>query len=59
MGVKRPSRNARLVAQAGLYRKFQESLRPGGMLFVGGTEIISQARDLGLQTSGIAFYQKA
>jgi len=47
------------VAKAGLYRKFQESLRPGGMLFVGGTELISQARELGLQNSGIAFYQRA
>ena len=47
------------TAKAGLYRKFADSLRPGGILFVGGTEIISQARDLGLQNSGISFYQKA
>jgi chemotaxis protein methyltransferase CheR len=46
------------TAKSGLYRKFQEALRPGGLLFVGGTEIIPQARDLGLRSTGIAFYQK-
>lgn len=37
-----------------------EALRPGGILFIGGTEVIPIpfARQLGLQTVGISFYRK-
>ena len=41
-----------------LYAKFSASLRPGGVLFVGGTEIISGASKFGLQNFGISFYRK-
>jgi chemotaxis protein methyltransferase CheR len=42
-----------------LYAKFSAALRPGGVLFVGGTEIISSAAKFGLQNFGISFYKKA
>jgi len=41
-----------------LYRKFAESLVDGGVLFVGGTEIISRAKDVGLQSVAVSFYRK-
>lgn len=41
-----------------LYRKFTEALRPGGVLFVGGTEIISGPTQYGLQSFGISFYKR-
>lgn len=41
-----------------LYMKFSKALRPGGVLFVGGTEIISVATKFGLQNFGISFYKK-
>ena len=41
-----------------LYAKFSAALRPGGVLFVGGTEIISGATKFGLQNFGISFYKK-
>ena len=42
-----------------LYAKFSKALRPGGVLFVGGTEIISGPAKFGLQNFGISFYKKA
>jgi chemotaxis protein methyltransferase CheR len=42
-----------------LYGKFSAALRPGGILFVGGTEIISGSAKFGLQNFGISFYKKA
>lgn len=45
-------------AKVTLYRRFYEALRPGGVLFVGSTEIVPQARELGFHTIGISFYQK-
>lgn len=41
-----------------LYEKFQKALRLGGVLFLGGTEIISHSIDVGLQSRGISFYEK-
>jgi chemotaxis protein methyltransferase CheR len=41
-----------------LYEKFCQSLRPGGVLFVGGTEIIPHPQDIGLKNSGFSFYYK-
>lgn len=41
-----------------LYSKFAAALRPGGVLFLGGTEIISGAGKFGLQNFGISFYKK-
>jgi chemotaxis protein methyltransferase CheR len=45
-------------AKAHLYRKFHAALRPGGVLFVGGTEVVSQANQIGLRSFGISFYRK-
>ena len=41
-----------------LYRKFYQALRPGGILFVGATEIIPRPHEIGFRSSGISFYQK-
>jgi chemotaxis protein methyltransferase CheR len=45
-------------AKDSLYAKFTAALRPGGILFLGGTEIISGAARFGLQNFGISFYRK-
>lgn len=41
-----------------LYRRFSNSLRPAGVLFVGGTEIVPKASEIGLKTAGISFYRR-
>ena len=41
-----------------LYAKFCAALRPGGVLFLGGTEIISGPIKFGLKNFGISFYKK-
>jgi chemotaxis protein methyltransferase CheR len=41
-----------------LYARFSDALRPGGVLFVGGTEIISGPAKFGLQGFGISFYKR-
>ncbi|MCP4544422.1 MAG: protein-glutamate O-methyltransferase CheR [Chloroflexi bacterium] len=41
-----------------LYRQFYEALRPGGMLFVGGTEVVFKPADLGFEAAGISFYRR-
>jgi chemotaxis protein methyltransferase CheR len=46
------------AAKEKLYAKFYEALRPGGVLFVGGTEIISGSTKYGFQNFGISFYRK-
>jgi chemotaxis protein methyltransferase CheR len=45
-------------AKEKLYSKFCAALRTGGVLFVGGTEIISGPAKYGLQNFGISFYRK-
>lgn len=45
-------------AKEKLYMRFSESLRPGGMLFVGGTEIIRNCRDVGLEPFIPFVYQR-
>jgi chemotaxis protein methyltransferase CheR len=45
-------------AKAALYQKFQAALRPGGILFMGGTEIIPRPTDIGLRNHGISLYMK-
>jgi chemotaxis protein methyltransferase CheR len=45
-------------AKAALYEKFQAALRPGGILFMGGTEIIPRPNDIGLRNQGISLYVK-
>ncbi len=45
-------------AKKALYERMYRALRPGGFLFVGGTEIVAGARDLGLEPIWTSFYQK-
>jgi chemotaxis protein methyltransferase CheR len=40
-----------------LYRKFYQSLRPGGYLFVGGTESLLRSRELGYSSATPFFYR--
>lgn len=40
-----------------LYRKFHRALKPGGILFVGGTESLLKARDLGYASASPFFYR--
>jgi chemotaxis protein methyltransferase CheR len=41
-----------------IYKKFSESLRPGGVLFVGSTEQIFHPLTFGLETEDTFFYRK-
>ena len=41
-----------------LYKRFYEALRPGGVLFVGSTKVISKASELGFETAGTSFYRR-
>lgn len=41
-----------------LYTKFVSALRPGGVMFIGSTEQIFQAREIGLKSIATFFYQK-
>lgn len=43
-------------AKVRLNRQFCQSLSPGGVLFVGGTEAIARSREMGLATLGHCFY---
>jgi len=44
--------------KSALYRRFADALRPGGVLFVGGTEIIPSVKELPLRSFHISFYRK-
>jgi chemotaxis protein methyltransferase CheR len=44
------------TAKTELYKRFCDSLRPGGMLFLGATESIPNVRAVGLQPKGLTFY---
>jgi chemotaxis protein methyltransferase CheR len=46
-------------AKDGLYRRFFESLIPGGALFLGGTERIPNARQIGFETPSPFFYVRS
>ncbi len=45
-------------AKEKLYKKFADALRPGGILFVGGTERIFNSRRIGLEPIEPFFYRK-
>ena len=45
-------------AKAVLYQHLVDALRPGGVLFVGGTEMVAAAHQLGLSSIGPSFYRK-
>jgi chemotaxis protein methyltransferase CheR len=47
-----------LEAKATLYQRFYDSLRPGGILFLGGTEIIPRPSEIGFLNMGGSYYQK-
>lgn len=42
-----------------IYSGFAKALRPGGLLFIGGSEMIMRSGELGFKTSGMNMYQKA
>jgi chemotaxis protein methyltransferase CheR len=42
-----------------IYSGFVNSLRPGGLLFIGATEAIMKPHPLGLQALGPGFYEKS
>jgi len=42
-----------------LYRRFFDALRLGGVLFVGGTEVLSKTAAQGFELRDISFYRKA
>jgi chemotaxis protein methyltransferase CheR len=46
------------AAKTELYSRFCDSLRPGGMLFLGATESIPSVRSVGLVPSGLTFYKR-
>jgi chemotaxis protein methyltransferase CheR len=41
-----------------LYQRFAQALRPGGILFLGGTEMLPRPETYGLRTQGLSFYQR-
>jgi chemotaxis protein methyltransferase CheR len=41
-----------------LYQKFYNALRPGGILFLGGTEIIPRPQEIGFHSQGVSMYVK-
>lgn len=41
-----------------LYRRFHDSLRTGGVMFVGGTEFLSRPSEMGFESAGISFYRR-
>jgi len=45
-------------AKAHVYRSFVDALKPGGILFVGGTEQIFQPERFGLKMKQSFFYEK-
>lgn len=47
------------AAKDALYRKFHAALRPGGVLFAGGTEFISNWQGIGLNSYGTGFHQQS
>jgi chemotaxis protein methyltransferase CheR len=41
-----------------LYHKFADALRPGGLLFIGGTETIPAPQSFGLRSVSFSFYDR-
>ena len=46
------------AAKIDLNRKFSNSLKIGGILFIGGTETIMNPQEFGLARHGAAFFRK-
>ncbi|MEW6581952.1 MAG: protein-glutamate O-methyltransferase CheR [Actinomycetota bacterium] len=45
-------------AKDGIYRRFLQALKPGGVLFVGSTERVHRAEEMGWERAGTFFYRK-
>jgi chemotaxis protein methyltransferase CheR len=45
-------------AKRKLYQRFYDVLKPGGVLFVGGTEIVPKATEIGLEAMSVSFYRR-
>jgi chemotaxis protein methyltransferase CheR len=46
-------------AKAYIYDGFARALRSGGLLFIGGSEMIMRSQDLGLRSAAMSMYRKA
>jgi chemotaxis protein methyltransferase CheR len=46
-------------AKQHIYAGFSKSLRPGGVLFVGGSEMVMRPGEIGLKSAGVNLYQRA
>ena len=46
-------------AKEKIYAGFAKALRPGGFLFIGGSEMIMRSQDAGFRPSGTSIYQRA
>jgi chemotaxis protein methyltransferase CheR len=46
-------------AKRHIYSGFAKALRPGGVLFVGGSEMIMKSQDMGFRATGTSIYQRA
>jgi chemotaxis protein methyltransferase CheR len=46
-------------AKQHIYQGFAKSLRPSGLLFIGGSEMIMRSGEIGFRTAGTSMYQKA
>jgi chemotaxis protein methyltransferase CheR len=46
-------------AKTDVYQKFSDSLRPGGVLFIGSTEQVTNYRELGFKRRYSFYYEKA
>ena len=45
-------------AKEHIFKNFHDALRPGGYLFLGGTEIILRPKEIGFASNGISFYKR-
>lgn len=46
------------TAKQQLFARFHDALRPGGLLFVGGTEMIPHPKEMGFASEQISFYRR-
>ncbi|MGE0598496.1 MAG: protein-glutamate O-methyltransferase CheR [Dehalococcoidia bacterium] len=46
-------------AKSHIYDGFAKALRPGGLLFIGGSEMIMRSSELGFKSAGTNLYQRA
>lgn len=46
-------------AKGHIYNGFSKALRPGGLLFIGGSEMIMRSAEIGFRSAGTNLYQRA